>query len=319
MATRTSSPPRSRGSSKSKGKSSRSRSSGSQTRRTSSKKRSSTSSRKGSSSSRPVRSGPGLLVRALGGFFRAIAAIWLGFAHAIGALVRSVGGVARELDPEHRRDGVGLAFVGLALIVAASIWWEMPGAVADTVRSIVAGSMGVVGWAVPPALLIIAWRTLRRPEHNGPAGRQIVGWTALTLGVMGLVHIAHGLPRPAGGSEEMRDAGGAVGYFTSAILVDLFRTNYVAIPLLVLLTLFGLLVTTGTPVYTIPSRLATARDRLLGRSTDPDAEESERPKRKSRRPSRSTDDDEEPRKKPYDSPVLADGSGADDDESAEPA
>ena len=185
-------------------------------------------------------------------------------------------------------------------------------------RSVIAGSMGVVGWAVPPAMLVIAWRTLRRPERNGPAGRQVVGWTALTLGVMGLVHIAHGLPRPAGGSEEMRDAGGAVGYFTSAILVDLFRTNYVAIPLLVLLTLFGLLVTTGTPVYAIPSRLTTLRDRLLRRPTELADEESGRPGRKGRRPSRSTGDDEESRKKPYDSPLLA-GESAPDDEPAEAA
>ncbi len=316
MATRTSSPPRSRGSSKAKSKSPRSRSSGSQTRRTSSKKRSDTSARKRSSSSRPVRSGPGPIARVLSAFGRGIAAIWLGVAHAIGALVRSVGGVARDLDPEHRRDGVGLTFVGLALIVAASIWWDMPGAAGDTVRSVIAGSMGVVGWAVPPAMLVIALRTLRRPDRNGPAGRQVIGWTALTLGVMGLVHIAHGLPRPAGGSEEMRDAGGAVGYFTSAILVDLFRTNAVAIPLLVLLTLFGLLVVTGTPVYAVPTRLATLRDRLLLRKpAEPaDDEESARAGRKGRRPSRSRDDDEEPRKKPYDSPLIAGAADPDPDD-----
>jgi DNA segregation ATPase FtsK/SpoIIIE, S-DNA-T family len=313
MATRTSSPPRSRGSSKAKSKSSRSRSSGSQTRRTSSKKRSNTSARKRSSSSRPVRSGPGPIARVLSAFGRGIAAIWLGVAHAIGALVRSVGGVARDLDPEHRRDGVGLTFVGLALIVAASIWWNMPGAVGDTVRSVIAGSMGVVGWAVPPAMLVIAWRTLRRPDRNGPAGRQVIGWTALTLGVMGLVHIAHGLPRPAGGSEAMRDAGGAVGYFTSAILVDLFRTYAVAIPLLVLLTLFGLLVVTGTPVYAIPTRLATLRDRLLLRKPAESAEDEEsgRAGRKGRRPSR--DEDEEPRKRPYDSPLVAGAADPDDE------
>jgi S-DNA-T family DNA segregation ATPase FtsK/SpoIIIE len=313
MATRTSSPPRSRGSSKAKSKSSRSRSSGSQTRRTSSRKRSNTSARKRSSSSRPVRSGPGPIARVLSAFGRGIAAIWLGVAHAIGALVRSVGGVARDLDPEHRRDGVGLTFVGLALIVAASIWWDMPGAVGDTVRSVIAGSMGVVGWAVPPAMLVIAWRTLRRPDRNGPAGRQVIGWTALTLGVMGLVHIAHGLPRPAGGSEAMRDAGGAVGYFTSAILVDLFRTYAVAIPLLVLFTLFGLLVVTGTPVYAIPTRLATLRDRLLLRKPAESAEDEEsgRAGRKGRRPSR--DEDEEPRKRPYDSPLVAGAADPDDE------
>jgi S-DNA-T family DNA segregation ATPase FtsK/SpoIIIE len=330
MATRTSSPPRSRSKSASKRKRSRSRSSGSQTRRTSSKKSSrGASSRTRSSNSRPVQTGPGPIARVLRALGRAVAAIWLGIAHGIGALVRSVGGVARDLDPEHRRDGVGLTFVGLALIVGASIWWDMPGAVGDTVRSMIAGSMGVVGWAVPPAMLVIAWRTLRRPERNGPAGRQVVGWTALTLGVMGLVHIAHGLPRPAGGSEDMRDAGGAVGYFTSAILVDLFRTNFVAIPLLVLLTLFGLLVTTGTPVYAVPSRLATLRDRLLLRKPPADeAESAGSSKRRRRWAARGDDDDSEPGKRPYDSPLLAgdssphDSADADDpdaDSDAEPA
>ncbi|MGH3387891.1 MAG: DNA translocase FtsK 4TM domain-containing protein, partial [Actinomadura sp.] len=260
--------------SKTKSKSSRSRSSGSQTRRTSSKQKGrGTSSRRRSSSKRPVQSGPGPIARLLRALGRAIAAIWLGIAHAFGALVRSVGGVARDLDPEHRRDGVGLTFVGLALITAASVWWDLPGAVGDTVRSMIAGSMGVVGWVVPLAMLLIAWRTLRRPENNGPPGRQIIGWTAMALGVMGMVHIAHGVPRPAGGSEQMREAGGAIGYFTSAILVDLFRTNLVAVPLLVLLTLFGLLVTTGTPVYAIPTRLGTLRDRLLLRKPDPEADD----------------------------------------------
>jgi DNA segregation ATPase FtsK/SpoIIIE, S-DNA-T family len=307
MATRTSSPPRSRSKGASKRKSSRSRSSGSQTRRSSSKKSSrGASSRSRSSGSRPVRTGPGPIARVLFALGRAIAAIWLGIAHAFGALVRSVGGVARDLDPEHRRDGVGLTFVGLALIVAASVWWDMPGAVGDTVRSMIAGSMGIVGWVVPLGLLVIAWRTLRRPENNGPAGRQIIGWSAMTLGVMGLVHLAHGVPRPAGGSEKMHEAGGAVGYFTSAILVDLFRTSVVVIPLLVLLTLFGLLVTTATPVYAIPSRLATLRDRLLFRKPAPDDARQTKQTRKGRRFSRHGDDDEtEPTKRPYDSPLIA--------------
>jgi S-DNA-T family DNA segregation ATPase FtsK/SpoIIIE len=227
--------------------------------------------------------------------------------------VRSVGGVARDLEPEHRRDGVGLTFVGLALIVAASVWWNLPGAAADTIRSVIAGSMGVVGWVVPLAFLLIAWRTLRRPENNAPRGRQIIGWTALSLGVMGLVHIAHGVPRPAGGSEEMREAGGAIGYLTSAILVDLFRTNLVAIPLLVLLTLFGVLVTTATPVYAIPTRLGTLRDRLLMRNPDLEADAKAGKSTRRRRPWGDDDDDSEPTKRPYDSPLLRRRAG--DDES----
>ncbi|MEJ7755026.1 MAG: hypothetical protein WKF83_00685 [Nocardioidaceae bacterium] len=30
----------------------------------------------------------------------------------------------------------------------------------------------------PLVLLAVAWRTLRNPERNGPAGRQVIGWSA---------------------------------------------------------------------------------------------------------------------------------------------
>src|SRR5699024_9427387 len=122
-------------------------------------------------------------------------------------------------------------------------------------------------------LLAASWRTMRRPEKNGPTGRPVIGWAAIALGVLGLIHIDHGLPRPSGGMQAMREAGGAVGYISSALIADLFRTTLVAIPLLVLLTFFGLLVVTATPVYQIPTRLAALRDKVLGRDgADQDAE-----------------------------------------------
>ena len=43
-------------------------------------------------------------------------------------------------------------------------------------------------------------------------------------------------------------------------------TGDVRRPLLVLLAFFGLLVITATPLYQVPTRLAAARDRLLGRT-----------------------------------------------------
>jgi S-DNA-T family DNA segregation ATPase FtsK/SpoIIIE len=51
----------------------------------------------------------------------------------------------------------------------------------------------------------------------------------------------------------MRAAGGAVGFICSALLVDLFRTTIVAVPLLALVAVFGLLVITATPVHTCPT------------------------------------------------------------------
>ncbi|MGI8578012.1 MAG: DNA translocase FtsK 4TM domain-containing protein [Nocardioidaceae bacterium] len=265
MATRTSSPPRSRRST-----SSRSGSSGGQTRRKASTRKSrSLPKGAGSRSSAPRRSGLGLVVRLLAGLVgavgRGLRAGWLGVAHLIGAVVRRIGSTARELEPEHRRDGIGLSLVALAVIVGAAEWWRLPGSVGDVIRAIVEGSVGIAAYAVPLLLLVGAWRMMRRPELNGPAGRPIIGWSAIALGVLGLVHIEHGLPRPSGGAEAMREAGGAVGYVGSALVADLFRSTLIAIPLLALLTFFGLLVVTATPVYQIPSRFALLRDKVLGR------------------------------------------------------
>jgi S-DNA-T family DNA segregation ATPase FtsK/SpoIIIE len=188
-------------------------------------------------------------------------------------VVRRVGTTARDLDPEHRRDGLGLGLVGLAIIVSAAEWWRLPGSVGHVIRSVIEGTVGVAAYAVPLLVLLAAWRVMRSPEHNGPAGRLVIGWSAISLGILGLIHIQHGLPRPNGGQEAMREAGGAIGYIGSALVADLFRSTVIAVPLLVLLTLFGLLVVTATPVYQIPQRLAATRDRLLGRTpADPDAE-----------------------------------------------
>ncbi|MGI8615076.1 MAG: DNA translocase FtsK [Nocardioidaceae bacterium] len=304
MATRTSSPPRSR----------RSKSSGSTTRSTGSRPRatgSSTSSRaRGGATARGRRSGPGPAARLLRAIGRGLRALWLGVASLLGKIARSVGGAARDLDPAHRRDGVGLTFIGAAVVVAASVWWQLPSAVGDIVRTVVAGSVGVLGWGLPLVLVLVAWRILRDPDANGPVGRQVIGWGAMTFGVLGLVHIAHGLPRPADGSAAMREAGGAVGYLASALVVGLFRTNLVAIPLLVLLAVFGVLVVTATPVHAVPQRLRTLLHRKPAESaadtdTDPDLAANPPLLRRSRPRRRvAVLVDDHTAQEPYDSPLI---------------
>jgi S-DNA-T family DNA segregation ATPase FtsK/SpoIIIE len=243
---------------------------------------------------------------------RGLIKVWIGIAHLLGSMVRGVGKGARDLDPAHRRDGGGLALIGLAVVVAAAIWWELPGAVGNGIRTVVSGSVGMLGWAVPLMLLFVALRTLRHPDRNGPAGRQVIGWTSISLGVLGLVHIANGIPRPNDPADApLQEAGGAIGYVVSSLLSDLL-TKYVASPLLVLLAIFGALVVTGTPIYAIPLRVRAAFDVLLGRTELPaDApsvtaatDDTVRLTRKERRAKAALEEDGEPTVKPYDSPVL---------------
>ena len=188
-------------------------------------------------------------------------------AHGVGAGARRIGGAARDLEPEHRRDGVGLFLIGLAVVAAAAVWWQLPGGAMDVARTVVSGSVGKVGWLVPVMLVLIGWRNMRDPEHNGPAGRQVIGWLALGFGVLGIVHIASGNPQPElGDAAQLQFGGGAVGFVVSSLLLDLLRSPYVVVPLLVLLAFFGVLVITATPVYQVPARLAELRDRMLGRT-----------------------------------------------------
>lgn len=271
MATRTSSPTRSRSRSTSKsrssGKASTSSRSPSTAKRSTAKKRPvkrTTATRR--PAPRAVRNGPGPVAQTFGALARAIAAIWLGIAHGVGAVVRSIVGGAQDIEPEQRRDGVGLLLCGLALVVAAGVWFEVPGGVMDFVRTVVAGTVGKVGWFVPFLVLLAAWRVMRDPVSNGPVGRQVVGWTAFSFGLLGIVHIANGSPEPVSGdTTPLREGGGAVGYVVSALLLDLLRSAAVVVPLLVLLAFFGLLVITATPLYRVPDRLRELSDSLLGR------------------------------------------------------
>jgi DNA segregation ATPase FtsK/SpoIIIE, S-DNA-T family len=258
-----------------------------------------------------VRNGPGPVARTFGGLGRGIASVWLGIAHALGAVARSIGQSARDLEPEHRRDGAGLFLIGLAMVVAAAVWWQLPGGVMEFMRSVTAGAVGKVGWLVPLFLVYAGWRTLRDPERNGPAGRQVIGWSAFALGILGIVHIANGNPQPElGDATSLQQAGGAVGFVMSSLLLDLFRTAYVVVPVLALLAFFGVLIITATPVYQIPVRLAAARDAVLGRTgaakdADATADGATTPIR-TRRRGMLDEIDADAGDPAYDSPVLED-------------
>ncbi|WP_194839833.1 FtsK/SpoIIIE family DNA translocase [Aeromicrobium yanjiei] len=287
MATRTTSPPRKRPS-------------GSQARKKPAANKRKPQARK-PAARKPAarRTGPGPLAVVLGAVLRASTALWLGLAGVVGAVARSIGHSARDLDPEQRRDGVGFGILALGIIVAGSVWSDMPGGVGNAVRDVTAGAVGLLAWAVPIVLVVIAWRTLRHPDQNGPAGRQVIGWAAICGGVLGLVHIAHDVPRPSDPDPDaMREAGGAIGFLFSAIPMDLLNSAYVVSPILVLVVAFGVLVVTNTPVYAVPDRVRELRDTALGRKADPEAEAAEPEPKKRRHPKTTLVTDDEPFENP---------------------
>ncbi|MFF8845027.1 DNA translocase FtsK [Streptomyces sp. NPDC015127] len=193
-----------------------------------------------------------------GGVYRLTRALWLGFAHAVGAMFRGIGRGAKGLDPAHRKDGLALLLLGLALIVAAGTWSNLRGPVGDLVEMLVTGAFGRLDLLAPLLLGGIGVRLILYPEKPEANGRIVIGLSALVVGVLGQVHIACGSPGRGDGTEAMQDAGGLIGWAASKPLIFMMG-EVLAVPLLVLLTVFGLLVVTATPVNAIPQRL-----RLLG-------------------------------------------------------
>ncbi|MGH8968419.1 MAG: DNA translocase FtsK [Actinomycetes bacterium] len=251
------------------------------------------------------RSG-GVVLRAVG---RLLRTVWMGVAHVVGGAARRVGRSARDLDPAHRRDGIGLGLIGLATIAAAVEWWGLSGPVGRIVHAVVAGTLGRVGLVVPLVLLVLGLRLLRHPEDAEAGGRVGVGLAALTLAATGLVHVARGLPDPQMGATEMRHAGGVLGFLVSSPLQTAV-TVYVTVPLLVLLFVFGLLVVSATPVHAVPDRTRSALERLLHRRQAVSAPETDveppaplRRRRPRRRQGSLAEPDGGIDDQPYDSPV----------------
>ncbi len=204
----------------------------------------------------------------IGWIGRAIAGAWMVLAGSLGFAARAVGRGARDLDPDHRRDGLGLLTLGVAIVLGASLWARMGNAVGHAIQTVVGGALGSLAWVVPLLVALLAWRYLRHPDRNSETARAAIGWTALLLGAAGLVHMAKGTPRPSDGSAAMRAAGGIVGYVMSSPLSQVL-TPWVAVPLLTLLAAFGVLVITGTPLHRIPERMGAIRE-VLGHTRPAD-------------------------------------------------
>ncbi|MFF8987268.1 DNA translocase FtsK [Streptomyces globisporus] len=196
-----------------------------------------------------------------GGLYRLVRAVWLGAAHGVGAVFRSIGRGAKGLDPAHRKDGLALLLLGLALIVAAGTWSNLQGPVGDLVEMLVTGAFGRLDLLAPILLGAMAVRLILYPERPEANGRIVIGLSALVIGVLGQVHIACGSPGREAGTEAMQDAGGLIGWASSKPLIFMMG-EVLAVPLLVLLTVFGLLVVTATPVNAIPRRLRQLGVRL---------------------------------------------------------
>jgi DNA segregation ATPase FtsK/SpoIIIE, S-DNA-T family len=193
----------------------------------------------------------------------------MGSAHVVGGTARRVGRGARDLDPAHRRDGAAFTLLGLALIVAAREWWGLAGTAGEAVDAVVAGTFGAVGVVVPVLLVAGAVRLMRHPDRGQANSRIGIGVAALMVSTCGIVQVGSGRPAPSDGWAQLRGAGGIVGYAIGNPLAA-GLTVWVAVPLLVLLGVFGLLVVTATPVHQVVPRVRALYARVTRTQVEDD-------------------------------------------------
>jgi S-DNA-T family DNA segregation ATPase FtsK/SpoIIIE len=203
--------------------------------------------------------------------------LWRGASGAWGLLARGAGGVARSvarpeeaepLAPEHRRDGVGLAVLGVAIVLGAATWTNGIGPVGAGLADGVHVLFGGLTNALPVVLFFVALRLLRHPPHPEARGRLMIGWLCVVAAVVGIAHVV-------GPDESPTDHTGAGGLLGWAVGTPLSAGvgAVVTVLLLVLLAFFGLLVVTATPVHQVPERLREWADRQLGRDDEYDDED----------------------------------------------
>jgi DNA segregation ATPase FtsK/SpoIIIE, S-DNA-T family len=168
----------------------------------------------------------------------------------VGRTARSVGR-ARDIDPGHRRDGIALALLGIAVVVAAGSWFDAARPVGEWIDGFLRVLIGSAVVVLPIVLLIIAVFLMRSEPDPDARPRLILGAAMIALPELGLLHLWAGSPQSPDGR---RHAAGFLGYAIGGPLSD-GLTAWIAAPLLVIGVLFGLLLVTGTTIREVPETL----------------------------------------------------------------
>jgi S-DNA-T family DNA segregation ATPase FtsK/SpoIIIE len=171
-------------------------------------------------------------------------------AKGAGSTARSVGR-AREIEPGHRRDGIALALLGLAVVIAAGSWFDAARPVGEWIDTVIRTMIGSAVVLVPILLVAVAVVLMRTEPDPDARPRVILGSAMIVLPSLGLWHLWSGSPAEPLARQH---AAGFTGFAIGGPLSD-GLTEWIAAPLLFIGALFGLLLLTGTTIREVPETL----------------------------------------------------------------
>ena len=168
------------------------------------------------------------------------------------------------------RDALGIGLVVLALLAVLGLWFGSAGPVGRGLDWLLHATFGIAAVVFP--LLALYWGLmLLRGSAEQDRLRMFIGFAIAAVGVLALISLWQGNPRPFGGYDRVSGAAGVVGALASWPLGKLVSGIGVAI-VWGGAVLLGLLIFTGTPLSAIWDRIAETFSR---EEVDEDEDEEE--------------------------------------------
>ncbi len=171
-------------------------------------------------------------------------------AKGAGSTARSVGR-AGDIEPGHRRDGLALGLLAVAVVIAASSWFDAARPVGAWIDSVLRTLVGGAVVLLPVIIAVIAVLLMRTEPNPDARPRLILGCAMIALPVLGLWHLWSGAPQDPAARQR---AAGFIGFAIGGPLSD-GLTPWIATPLLIIAALFGVLLLTGTTIREVPETL----------------------------------------------------------------
>jgi DNA segregation ATPase FtsK/SpoIIIE, S-DNA-T family len=173
----------------------------------------------------------------------------------------------RQILSPHARDALGIFLVVLALVTVLGLWFHAAGVVGDFLTWFFRGAWGVAALTFP--FVGAYWGVLLlRDTAREERVRMFIGFTVLSLSILGLLALLGGSPSPLDGYRAVAGSGGVVGAAVAHPLAGVISPIGAAIVFLGLLVL-GALIFTGTP---IAAAWATLRDFFTAADLDEEPE-----------------------------------------------
>jgi len=148
-------------------------------------------------------------------------------------LRKAVGGREHEF--------VGLGLIGLAVLLALA-YLNLAGPLGRGIETLTGWLFGLGRYAVPVVLVTIGISFLRK-GRSASLFQLIVGWSSMSLSVLGLLQVARGAERLGDAADGIADAGGWIGALVGTPLEALLETPGAAVFLVAAFTGGALLVT----------------------------------------------------------------------------